>query len=675
LVIAVEDLHWIDKSSEKSLKNLLNSISGACILLIFTYRTDYEPIWGGRSYHSQITLNRLSNKESLAVVTHFMGTGVIDSDIANMILEKTEGVPFFIEEFIKSLKDLKIIEEKKKTYHLAKDFQDITIPSTIQDVIMARVDSLPEGAKELLQTGSVIEREFSYELIKLVTGLSGRELLTHLSALKDSELLYERGIYPESTYIFKHALAQEVVFDSILTKRKKKLHEKIGTVIEELYKENINQYYGVLSEHFINSENYEKGAEYSYLSAKKIYKAFGPHEAIFYIKNRIDCLEKLIQSDDVLKKIIDARTAMGIYYTELNYHMEAKAAVDPIIKPALEKNYKRRISQIYTVIGSYDYIVDEDFTGAYNHLKTALEISKELDDFASLISVNYWLGLALSFDCKFEKALTHFNQALDYVAAANLLWAISAIKSVISLFVYYNHGKIEQSIKLSNEAVRIAEESSDVYSKAIAYTSRGIANFGKGFFEQAKKYLLKAEIFCKKSNHLSWNAYSQEYLGEIYLENKEYHKSIKNNEKAIRLIEKNRIMPSWLNLNKIRFETAKVINNDKNVNLELLYIYVYQNKFKINNGWMHREIGKILLNIDDQYISEADDWIRQATEADQKNGMMFELGRDYALYSDLFKRKNDIPQAKKKLNKSINIFKECGADGWVEKYKKELAAM
>ncbi len=178
--------------------------------------------------------------------------------LKNLILEKTEGVPFFIEEFIKSLKDLKIIEKKDNTYYLSKDIQTITIPSTIQDVITARVDSLPEGAKEVLQTGSAIEREFRYPLINRVTGLPEQELLSYLSALKDSELLYERGIYPQCNYIFKHALTREVVYDSILAKRKKKLHEEIGNAIEELYKDNIGEYYEVLSEHYFLSENYLK---------------------------------------------------------------------------------------------------------------------------------------------------------------------------------------------------------------------------------------------------------------------------------------------------------------------------------------------------------------------------------------------------------------------------------
>jgi predicted ATPase len=156
------------------------------------------------------------------MVTSILGTREIERALEELILEKAEGVPFFIEEFIKSLKDLKIIEKKENTYCLSKDIQHLTIPSTIQDVIMARVDSLPEKTKEVLQMGSVIEREFSYPLINRVTGFPEKELLSHLSILKDSELLYERGIYPQSTYIFKHTLTREVVQDSILAKRKKK---------------------------------------------------------------------------------------------------------------------------------------------------------------------------------------------------------------------------------------------------------------------------------------------------------------------------------------------------------------------------------------------------------------------------------------------------------------------
>nr|MBC8459900.1 AAA family ATPase [Deltaproteobacteria bacterium] len=269
VIMAIEDLHWIDKSSEEVIRDLFENVPGSRILLIFTYRPEFNHIWSTKSYHNQITLNRLLNRESLMMVYHLLGSSELDGDMEELILEKTEGVPFFIEELIKSLKDLNFLEKKDNRYYLKKDAKDLTIPSIIQDVIMARVDPLPEGVKEVLQTGSVIEREFSYSLIRQVTGLSEQELLAHLSVLKDSELVYERGIYPHSSYIFRHALTREVVYDSILNTRKKRLHAKIGDAIEKLYSERLEEFYEILAYHYCANGNPEKAYKYLKLSADK----------------------------------------------------------------------------------------------------------------------------------------------------------------------------------------------------------------------------------------------------------------------------------------------------------------------------------------------------------------------------------------------------------------------
>ncbi len=433
----------------------LDSISGARVFLVFTYRPEYVHKWGGRSYHSQVNLNRLSNRESLTMATHLLDSSEIHRELEDFILEKTEGVPFFIEEFIKSLKDLKIIERKDNQYLFAKDFLEMTIPSTIQDVIMARVDALPEGAKELLQTGSVIEREFSYELIKRVSGLSEQELLSHLSILKDAELLYERGIYPDTTYIFKHALTREVVYDSILTLRKKKLCEDIGNVIEELYKEHITEYHVVLAEHFIYSDNYVKGAKYSKLSCKKAEKTASFIDAVAYGEKRITCLEKLPVNDDVEKQIVDARTVLGLYYLQITYPVEAKAAVDPVVDVAIKRNYKRRVSQIYIIIGAYSHGVEEDYSKALEYYEKALKIGEESNDILTLAYANTNMGICLCDNVEFAKALQHFERALGINEAANVPWGKSLIKACMAIWVYTPQGKLELGFKTSNEALRI----------------------------------------------------------------------------------------------------------------------------------------------------------------------------------------------------------------------------
>jgi tetratricopeptide (TPR) repeat protein len=323
LILAYEDLHWVDKSSEEVLKYVLESIPGARVLMIFTYRPEFVHTWGAKSFHNQLTLNRLSNRESLVMVNHLLGTKDIDSNLQDLILEKTEGVPFFIEEFIKSLNDLKIIETRDNKYHLAKDVQEVTIPSTIQDVIMARVDSVTEGAKEMLQTGSVIEREFTYKLIKRITGLPEQELLSHLSVLKDSELLYERGIYPESTYIFKHALTREVVYDSILTRKKKNLHEEIGYAIEELYADRIEEQYELLAHHYGLAEDCEKVVNFGWLAAEKAQKLTQFQQAVMFYEQTAESLLKLPQNKIRQERLVDIR--LEICHSNIGLGQFAKA--------------------------------------------------------------------------------------------------------------------------------------------------------------------------------------------------------------------------------------------------------------------------------------------------------------------------------------------------------------
>jgi len=675
LIIAFEDLHWIDKSSEDVIRNLLEGIPGSRILLVFTYRPEFIHTWGARSYHNQLTLHRLSNRESLEMVTHILGTKEIEKALEELILEKTEGVPFFIEEFIKSLKDLKIIERKDNAYRLVKDAHRVTIPSTIQDVIMARVDSLPERAKEVLQTGSVIEREFSYPLLNRVTGLPEKELLSYLSILKDSELLYERGIYPQSNYIFKHALTREVVYDSILAKRKKKLHEEIGSAIEQLYKDNLSEHYEMLAEHFIKSENYDKGAEYSRLAARKAQKAASFKDAIIHAEKRTSCLEKLHRTEDVEKNIIDSRLTLGLYNIQSSYFNEAKEAIDPIVDLAVKRGDKKRLSQIYTILGTHSFISQEDYPKAFQYLKEALKIAEESKDFTTLWVASHWMGHALAENCEFEKALIHLERDLQISTFANILWSISIMKSCIAMNIYCNQGKANLAYGTSHEGLILAEESGDAFSKAEAYTSCGISSHFKGFLDQAEGYLMQGIGFSEKINYSTMSMLASFWLGLTYFERGEYPKSQYYYNKFISVGEQRKIFSSWTNLGKIFLARAKAMNSDKALNLDALNEYVEQNKVKSFEGHMKRGIGEILMNIDDDRIVESEHWIQKAIESDQRNRMMFHLGKDYALYAEMFKRKGDRSKARENLGKAIEILKECGADGWAEKYEKELATI
>ena len=551
----------------------------------------------------------------------------------------------------------------------------MTIPSTIQDVIMARVDALPKGAKDILQTGAVIEREFSYGLVRHVTGLREQELLSHLNLLKQSELVYERGVFPKSNYVFKHALTRKVVYDSILTRRKRILHQKIGDAIEKLSEDSIERHYGVLAEHFISSGNYEKGAKFSRLAERASEKAGSLADAIEYAQKRIDCLEKLPQSDAIKKEIIDARTVLGLYSIQSGFHADANNAVTPVLELAETMSYQRRLSQIYTIIGTYNYMVEENFPAALKNLEAALNISRELGDMVSTLFSNFWSAIVRSVNCEFEKADAHLAKALEINLAAKSHWGVSIIKSNLSYFIYFFKGRVDESYQISSEAMQGANESGDIFSKAMASVCHGIACYGCGFFDKAILHLTEGCELCEKIKLVVFHGLAHFFLGESHFEIGDFQKAEENYREAIDVFEHNRIIPSWKNVSKSAIEKMKVINQYTRIDLKEMIGYADVNKARIWDGWIRRNIGEILLNSDDQRLDEAEGWINKAIEADSSNGTLFNLGRNYALHAELVSRKGDQDRAVTALKKAIDVFKDCGSDGFLKRAEESLAAI
>jgi class 3 adenylate cyclase/tetratricopeptide (TPR) repeat protein len=411
LITAYEDLHWSDESSEEVLKYVLEGIPGAKVLMIFSYRPEFVHTWGGKSYHNQINLNRLSNRESLSMVKDILDTEFIDPDLEELILEKTEGVPFFIEEFLKSLKDLKIIDEKNNKYHLAKDIRDVTIPSTIQDVTMARVDSLPEGAKDVLQTGSAIEREFTYELIKQVKELPERELLSHLSVLKDSELLYERGIYPETAYIFKHALTRDVVYESILAKKKKNLHDKIGNAVKELHADRIEEQYELLAYHYGLAESWEKAVHFGRLAAEKAHKLSQFQQAVTLYEQAAERILKLPGNKIQQESLVDIQLEICWSYIGLGQFEKAEEIGLQAEITAKVLDDRVRLGITYLGLGTA-YVYRGNFKKTEHYSLQAIQYLEGTTEERELAIANLVLGACYIGQGLWRKSEERFSNAI-----------------------------------------------------------------------------------------------------------------------------------------------------------------------------------------------------------------------------------------------------------------------
>jgi len=674
LIMIIEDLHWIDQNSDLLIRDLLDIVPGIQLLLIFTHRPEYQEKWSRKSYFNQINLHRFSSRESNLMLSHLLGQSDIAADLQDLVLEKTAGIPFFMEEFMKSMIDLEILEKKDGQFRLSKEIAHITVPSTIQDVIMARVDTLPEKARDLVHKGAVIEREFSYALIKQVSDLPEEELLAQLSILTDSELIYERGFPPEVVYIFKHSLTRELIYDSILPARKRVLHENIGQAVEKLYQEDIGEYYGILANHFIASENLEKGEFYSRAAAKKAQKQSDYNSAIFYTQKRISSIEKIPQGHEQQQKLINARISLGRYYIQMNYHAEAKEAVDPIVDLVETQGDKKKLSLLNTIIGSYYSMVENNFDKGCGYIEEAVKLAEEENDIAAMSMSNLFLGSGYTFICKFEKALQGLEKALSISKTANNIYGTAQIMGMISFQVYSPTGKLDLAYQTSEEAVRLAEESGDPHTKALAFIGHGRSNYYKGFLEQAIKFFDKGAEFCERINHQAWGAASRIELAGIYITLREYNEAILQSEKLEELFATGRIQRDK-NVILLMIDSLKILDQSKEPDLSEL-----KSKFQgvinaTNKATVQPLVAEALIKSNPPQYDAAKEWIQNSIATLEEHNYKGLLWKPYVLYSELYKRQNNLPQAREQMNKAIDIMKECSADGWVDRYEKELAEL
>jgi tetratricopeptide (TPR) repeat protein len=321
-------------------------------------------------------------------------------------------------------------------------------------------------------------------------------------------------------------------------------------------------------------------------------------------------------------------------------------------------------------------MIEGNYPRGLEYLKEALKIAEELGGNVSLWVASHWIGHAYAENCEFENALLHLQKALDINMATNILWGISVMKSCIANTVYNNQGRADLGYELSMEGVRLAEESGDTLSKAEAYTYHGCACYLKGFLDDADKHLRDGVAYWERITYPGVGVLGTFFLGEIFFDKGEYEKAEDYYKKALSYLAHGTMWPSLINLFNVALATANVMNGKRNIDLQQIYAHAAENKIKFCEGMIARFISEILIHMDDKYTSEAEDWIKKAIEADQRNNMKWwHLARDYMLYADLLKRTRDLSRAKENIGRAIKIFKQCGADGWVEKYQKELAEL
>jgi class 3 adenylate cyclase len=240
VLMLFEDVHWIDPSSRELLDLVVERVQHLPVFLLITFRPEFERIWTGQAHVTMLSLNRLDRREGAALVQHIIGDGTLASDVVSEIVERTDGVPLFLEELTKAV--LEADDRSARTALSRISRTALAIPATLHASLMARLDRLGSPAKEVAQAGAAIGREFSYELLLTVAQRNSAELDEALDQLVSAELVFRRGMPPDAEYSFKHALVQDAAYSTLLRAPRQKLHARIAEVLEQLFPRRVRRF-------------------------------------------------------------------------------------------------------------------------------------------------------------------------------------------------------------------------------------------------------------------------------------------------------------------------------------------------------------------------------------------------------------------------------------------------
>ena len=407
LMVIFEDLHWIDEATQALLNLLADSIGTAKILLLVNYRPEYSHQWNSKTYYTQLRLDPLGKESADEMLSALLGDSSEVRPLKQLIIEKTEGNPFFMEETVLVLFDDGALV-RNGTVKLTKPLNQLKIPPTVQAILAARIDRLAADHKDLLQTLAIIGTEFKLGLVRKVAPNPDQELEPMLSQLQLAEFIYEQPAVGDIEYTFKHALTHDVAYNSVLNERRRLLHGRIGPALESMYADNLDDHVAELAHHYARSSNTEKTIEYLDRAGRQAIKLGALKEAELCLKQAIAALSTTPETPARTTREFNLRFALWqVLAGTRGFTTDETVRAARHLRELGEKtgNQEQLINALRAAWGAA-YLQGE-LTAAQQAAEQLMEIAERSGSRYGLTLAHSTLGLIFAFRGELTRAMQH----------------------------------------------------------------------------------------------------------------------------------------------------------------------------------------------------------------------------------------------------------------------------
>jgi tetratricopeptide (TPR) repeat protein len=617
-------------------------------------------------------VDQLSSPTSAELVQSILEGAEVVPELQELILNRSGGIPLFMEEFTHSLLENGTIQKRDRRYVLSRKGAEIDIPGTIEGIIAARIDRLEENLKRTMQVASVIGREFAFRILQTTTGMK-EELKSHLINLQGLEFIYEKRLFPELEYIFKHIMTQEVAYNSLLVRRRKEIHESIGQAIEQVYVERLEEFYEMLAYHYLKAENLEKAIHYLKLSGIKATSIHAPREAFYYFTEALTALKKLPESDKNKREQIEVSLLM---YPAMMFLGQPEGSLE-ILKQGAQLSEELGDQRSLVTFSSnlaLHYHQKGDPLPGLEYGEKAYAIAEKMRDIQLVAATSFDLCNVyhnLSESIKLVSICTHVTDLLEknkmeteFCGRPFVVYPLTCGYCAFGLACL---GEFEKSKIFIEKGLKVAETLQDQRTLALTKLMCGYAYFLRGEHKPAFEHF---QIALKLANEVKWtvlSTYATCGLGASYGLLGEYESARKHLESGIALQKEIQVDAhlSWHHLiySQILYEMGDYEAAFNSVEKAVSLAQKHHEKYAEGQSLIW--LGRIIAKSDRSQYKRAEKSILEGIDILKSLKRRPAYAEGYLDLGELYTDSGQTEKALENLKKAESMFKEMGMDYWL----------
>ena len=507
-----EDAHWCDPTTLETLTAVIGRIEAAPVLMVITYRPEFDPPWTGHGHVVVQSLSRLGKRQGADLVARVTGGKALPDEVLDQIVAKTDGVPLFVEELTKTVLEAGFLIDRGDAYVLDGPLPPLAIPATLRDSLMARLDRL-SLVKDVAQIGACIGREFSYELVAAVSPLGDNELQDSLQQLTNSELVFRRGTAPDSSYTFKHAMVQDAAYGSLLKSRRQQLHQRIASVLQDQFEAIVRTQPELLAHHLTEAGNHDQAIPCWYQAGQLAFVASAFPEATAHLQRGLDLLPQIANQRARAKTELGLQTLLGLCFLSM-YGYGADQAIDAFGRAEGLIDHAENATEVMPILlsaGAYHW-VRGNFPKADGYFYRMTQVAAEAHDEDLTVlgegvygSISFHVGRGAQGIGLLEKTLKAYESARHRDLSIRLLGHDIGMRASAWLGITQGWlGCLDQAWAQMQHTVEMAREMRHPISTAIGLSQAAV---GAAMFRQSEPALAWADdciALCEAQNIPFW---------------------------------------------------------------------------------------------------------------------------------------------------------------------------